>query len=385
MKNQDDQEAALYTIAAAWLRSRGLRQEEISSQLAITQPEVSRLLKRAQEENWLEVLPPKFRCPKSARPLWELAQTRFFACPKVYGKLRASQIKGESVLQRVTLVQSTPDETFSSSIIDVVTERLSGVSMAGVTWGRTMSGLVSMLRDHASLVPRPNRPIQFVPMCGEPLKDRVDPLKYSSSALAAQLNDIVNGPKHKAVPPSLAGVPAFIPMGFNDEEVETIRRFVRQVAGYAAVFGEAEENGTALRSTPSMVDQVDVIFTSVGVVHADQRGIFLRERIQLGDLTEDEVRRWVVGDISGVIIPRAKVPAALAARIERMNDRSLGIRSHHLLNCAENAAKTGKPGVVVLALGPSRCEMVQRCVQLGYISELIIDQALAETLSKQLK
>jgi hypothetical protein len=96
-------------------------------------------------------------------------------------------------------------------------------------------------------------------------------------------------------------VPAFIPALFDKEnEIETIRRFIRQVAGYATVFGDGEE-GTQ-QSVP-MIDRVETILTSVGVAKGEYKGIFLKERVELGDLTRDELEEWVVGDVGGVIIP----------------------------------------------------------------------------------
>jgi DNA-binding transcriptional regulator LsrR (DeoR family) len=40
--------------------------------------------------------------------------------------------------------------------------------------------------------------------------------------------------------------------------------------------------------------------------------------------------------------------------------------------------------VIVLAIGKARCEVVLRCVQIGLVNELIIDQELARELTAHL-
>jgi DNA-binding transcriptional regulator LsrR (DeoR family) len=89
-----------------------------------------------------------------------------------------------------------------------------------------------------------------------------------------------------------------------------------------------------------------------------------------------------VGDIGGIIIPRRGLPKAEANRIKEMNDRWTGIQEHHLQRCAREASKNGRPGVVIVALGQKRCDMVRRCVELGLVNELIIDQELAQGLKE---
>ena len=51
----------------------------------------------------------------------------------------------------------------------------------GVTWGRTVHGLVKTLRESLQRPLRPDHPIQFVPLCGELLQDpddRIEPTMW---------------------------------------------------------------------------------------------------------------------------------------------------------------------------------------------------------------
>src|SRR5215831_3959361 len=88
----------MYTLAAAYLRSEQKLQEEIAEILKISQPEVSRLLKRAVKKHWLDYPPPIFRCPEEIRDLWERAHARFFSSEKLLARLKATEPPGVSRL-----------------------------------------------------------------------------------------------------------------------------------------------------------------------------------------------------------------------------------------------------------------------------------------------
>jgi hypothetical protein len=70
-----------------------------------------------------------------------------------------------------------------------------------------------------------------------------------------------------------------------------------------------------------------------------------------------------------------------------MNDRWTGMRIDHLRQCAMTARREGfqaeKPGVLMLATGARRRNIVLRCVELGLVSELIIDQDLNHALTAE--
>jgi hypothetical protein len=89
------------------------------------------------------------------------------------------------------------------SVVDIITDRLSRIKVVGVSWGQDDQSPRRDARRTHPRSPRGQDPIQFVPLCGEPLKDRVNPLRYSSSALAARLGEIFNGRPRKSTPPRL--------------------------------------------------------------------------------------------------------------------------------------------------------------------------------------
>jgi DNA-binding transcriptional regulator LsrR (DeoR family) len=367
----------MYTLAAAYLRSEQKLQEEIADILKVSQPEVSRLLKRAVKKKWLEYPPPVFRCPAEIRDLWERAHARFFSSERLLGGLRAIEPPRASRLQKVWIYHGGAGGHFDRTVLPAVEAVFAQAAVVGVTWGRTVHSLATALREHLPRPLRAENPVRFVPLCGELLREPDDRIEHTSSALAASLHELINGARAAGgVPPSLRGIPAFIPSGFNAAEVKTIRRFMRQFTGYGAVFGTADGNGAV-----PLAAQADTVLTSVGAVEAERRGIFLSERVRLGELSEAELTAAVVGDIGGLIIPRRKLTPAQARHIAAMNDRWTGIKQPDLERCAEAAAHEDRPGVVLLARDRHRKDMVLRCVELGLVNQLVISRELADELT----
>lgn len=384
-RTRKPQDKELYVLAAAYLASKGDNQTQIADKLQINQAEVSRLLKIAiDEKKWLKKVPPIFT-PRGAEAKWETAKTKFaqfLSDNALRTKLQALEERPGKRLRSVVVIRNHPDN-FHPSVTETIKDVLQRGTVVGMTWGRTMRNLVDLLKETLDEPIRKDNPIQFLPLCGEPLKDRHDPVNFSSSALVAELNVLINGPKSPP-PPSLAGVPAIIPPGYKPSEVTLLRRFIGQVAGYSVVFGE-EKRG---ERTPGLVDRVDTILTSLGVAQNahPHRGIFLQERVDLGDISEAELDEMVVGDVGGIIIPRANLGKAQTQRLEEMGRRWTGLQKDHLRDCARDAVAMNKPGVVVFSRGDSspevRGRVVQRSIELGLVNELIVDEELATALGK---
>jgi DNA-binding transcriptional regulator LsrR (DeoR family) len=365
------EELRMRAMAAAKLRSDGALQIRIADALGVSQPEVSRLLKLAEAEGWLDYPSPTF---KPDEELLKIVEERYFSGRDVYDKLIV--LDEHRFLRKVRVIQ-TQDELFQPSIAKVVGELISNANAVGVTWGRTIGRLVEALTKYLDRTATLSSPIRFVPLCGEPLKDRLNPTQYSSTSLAFRLGQLFNG-SDELRPPSLAGVPAFVPHDFNANETSVIRKFIHQVAGYSDVFGDNVDE-----SSPGtgLADQVQVILTSVGVVDDPRRGIFLKERVELGDISSEELEEYVIGDLGGLMITRKAPTKSQQEKIDKkirlLNLRSLGIQERHFRACARSSLTSMTSGVVVIAMGAKRIGMVKRCVQLGLVNELIVDQELA--------
>jgi DNA-binding transcriptional regulator LsrR (DeoR family) len=375
---------SLLIAAVAFEKSQGKYQQAIADALGISQPEVSRLLAEATSEGWLGR--PSFTVVNV--DTWQQAEDRFYSTAVLCADLRRRFGRQGQRLHRISLLHTGQDGRIDARAVGILTTLLGEAGTVGVTWGRTISRVVDAL--HARVADMPVRDkagkVTFVPLCGEPLADG-DPVSHSSSVLAMRLTEIFNAGNAATSAPSIAGVPAFIPLKVGKlKEETTIRHLISLVRGHARVFGIPDG---PRGEVPPLVENLDAILTSVGRVDPDRRGIFLKERSQIGDISEAQMMRSVAGDMGGVIIPNPRIDADDERRITEMNDNWTGVRAEHLRKCADAAHGAGfnrkRPGVILLALGAHRLKVVLRCIELGLVNELVIDKELADELGKHLR
>jgi len=367
-------------VIAACLYAKGMKQKPIAEFLGASQPRISRLLEKAEELGWIGERLFTVKDPD----IWQVAQGRIYSTTDLLEKLQPRDAKGRKQLNRITLLETNRKGRIDADKVDVVRALFGDAGSVGVTWGGTLSNVIDALRQRALDTRGRERSakITFVPLCGEPMLNGTNPSMVSSSVLAMRLSGVFNSGRDSGTALSIAGVPAYIPLEFvAPGEVDAFRRLFSKMRGHAQVFGTRPPREGAPQP---LADKLDAIFTSVGRVDSDRRGIFLKERVQTGDISEADLERTVAGDIGGVIIPKKGIGGDDLARIERMNENWMGMRLEHLQHCADAARSSGfvrkKPGVIVLAFGAGRLEVVLRCVELGLVSELVIDKALEEAL-----
>jgi DNA-binding transcriptional regulator LsrR (DeoR family) len=378
-KRARPREVLVEAQAAAYLYSQGNDQAKIGGVLGVSQAEVSRLLALARREGWLQT-----RCVLPEGAVAAVEQMVFSGRDALRERLGREAARGGAAPVRGFRVFHSGGEgtdaaawgarlrRFGQAAAARLQELLPRVRLAGVTWGATIARLVDGVRQ---LNPRPPAlpgPVQFIPLTGEPLTFP-DP-ETSASTLAHRLNEILaggQGPFH-----SLAAVPAFIPAKFSRQSRKAIREFIAEIAGYRVIF---ERRGADGRPQEPLADRVDAILTGVGTVAAETSGRLLDDRLVAEGLTKEQLRERVIGDIGGVFLPRS----ARDRVVRGINDRWAGVRLEHFARCAQEAARgAGRAGVIVLAIGRSKAEVVLECVRGGLVNELIIDHELAQALTQ---
>ena len=65
-----------------------------------------------------------------------------------------------------------------------------------------------------------------------------------------------------------------------------------------------------------------------------------------------------------------------------MNDGWVGFMTQHLDRITQNASEEGPPGVIVVAYGAHKKDMILEVVRLGYVNHLIVDRSLADELKE---
>jgi DNA-binding transcriptional regulator LsrR (DeoR family) len=350
----------------------------------ISQAVVSRLIKHAEKEGWLErrLIFHGERLPKDRLDtLRRLVEPRgLFEALKALGA-------GSGVSVRTLRIVDTGGSGASTRAMDARLTRAGHLAapyvasliprseVFAVTWGSTVSHAIAGLE---ALTPAMDvrHPLLFVPVCAEPTAQSSN--KDTSSRLALRLQSLTRpaGPSPRT--PSLSGVPALIPRKFRDAEMKAIRKFVEQTASYRDVFGG---------SVP-LIDKVDSVLTSVGP-SSRPMGFIHEELMRAGSteaelLTKSRLAALVAGDIGGVLLPRPGLDKAGLREVDELNRMWTGINRRHFARIARQADSAKRPGVIVLSCGGDRAEIVAEAVRCGLVNELIVDRELAEKLAKQL-
>src|SRR5947209_9633410 len=144
MKHKTSDEQNLYVLGAAYLASQKQLQKDIADNLDISQPEVSRLLKRAEKNGWLEPAAPKFAC--SDPGLIAQMKSKFFSSAKVLQELRKLEKRSSGILKQVFIHQSCGENQFEPDVAKTIETLVMQADILGVTWGPTLSELVDILR-----------------------------------------------------------------------------------------------------------------------------------------------------------------------------------------------------------------------------------------------
>src|SRR5262249_54387810 len=99
----------LYTLAAAYLSSKGDKQTDIAAKLEVNQSEVSRMLQEAIKRNWLKMANPVFSPTKDVEALWQAAQAKFAKFLSSNDLLQQlKELEGEEArLRAVTVVRGS--------------------------------------------------------------------------------------------------------------------------------------------------------------------------------------------------------------------------------------------------------------------------------------
>jgi DNA-binding transcriptional regulator LsrR (DeoR family) len=128
---------------------------------------------------------------------------------------------------------------------------------------------------------------------------------------------------------------------------------------------------------------LDGILTSVG--SKDQPGRFWSgEFFRQGDIDLPRLRRGALGDLGGAFVANPAAKKTDRDYVARVNEQWTGIKEVNFRRCAVRARKHKLPGVVVLAVGGVRAEVILQCVKLGLVNHLILDSDCAQKLNSLL-
>jgi DNA-binding transcriptional regulator LsrR (DeoR family) len=253
---------------------------------------------------------------------------------------------------------------FGCEVAPLLVSLLSQSSYAGVAWGRTVTAAISAVQRACEAPPaRPRGPLVCVSTVGGLVGELKVRAESSSSILASRLAEAINGDWEDLY--TLHGLEAFISFLDSSDEIDTIRKRISRFPNYQAIFGGP--------SQPGVIDRLDAIVTSCGDAH-HYNDFWTTELPRIG-VSPEKLNSLTHGNIGGVLLEREDLEANDRALFADIARRWTGITRQHYEQCVQR-----KPGVILLALGHNKADVVLRCVELGLVTELIIDEDLAMAL-----
>lgn len=360
---------------AAYLRAtHNMSQAEIGKVLGdLSQPQVSRLLAHAEQQHYL-VIEQRFAREKFDKA-WLREIEQLLNPPQLVNDLQRYCTREGVALPRLRTFDSGPGNTdirlhqrrarFGKMAAGRIVELIGMSRVVGVAWGRTIKSVLEGIQ--VSHLPfGAAHQIEFAAVCAELVS--LAQSGHSSSMLASSLDGIFNPEPDES--PQLTAFPAYIPARYDESVRNSIRTYVSDTAGYRRVFSGPD----------ALIGRMDMLMTSVGSANSPIHGSF-DELVSAGEVDAAELRKLVLGDMAGILIPRRDLDAADAQIVGGLNEMSTGIRLEHVKAIARRGfADPDRAGVVVLALRSERAEIVLELVRRGLVNEVVIDHACARAL-----
>jgi DNA-binding transcriptional regulator LsrR (DeoR family) len=364
----------------AYLVSQGYRAKDIVQLLdGATGTQVTILTTEAARDGYLDRAPAFHREKCTPQELEELDNLDLSI--QLRERLRAAAIgRGVAESHALRRIRVLPSggwghsqeslmrrlEYFASCVASELLARIAESSVLGVTWGTTLATAVEAV-SHLDLTPLRNGGRRFIATCGEPFS--MEPFLASSSHIAERL-DMLQGGEGVNVS-TLRGLPAFIPREFHRD---VILRFIHGHTAFGRIFGYSPAE-----RQKSAISELDTVLTSVGTLE-DPPSKFVGELVAKSKRSLEYLRQLTMGDIGGALIEHPKLSPTAEKNFQHIADMWIGISAQDLAGVVARSAGTAKPGVVVLAIGKNKVNIVHECVSRGLVSQLFVDQDLAIAL-----
>jgi DNA-binding transcriptional regulator LsrR (DeoR family) len=352
---------------------------------------ITRRLDEVRQAGWLRDR-PVFDPPAE---VWEQLQGRM-TCADVENVLLAHF--GRERLQRLTVIPGPvrPNAESERESLPENVERIglyaarrlsetldSGSHVVGVNWGWSVRQCMVNLRPS-----HPNPSLRFIPIVGNLSLDENDPhfeeaIECSSNRLAQTAASAFEAPRA----PRLS-TPAYIPRRFHDDprRLRAIRDFIEGDVSYRRIFGERDEAG---ESHPGLIEQVDTLVTGLTSLDVETLPTYRPNLITPEDIPVLQ-RAGVVGDLALhlIVSEDASADAGKASPerelVSRINDLIVGASPADFIRVAAKtrSGETRGLGVVVLAVGPWKAEILATAIRLGAVNELITDLETALAIGR---
>jgi DNA-binding transcriptional regulator LsrR (DeoR family) len=378
-----------FAIAAAFLLAQGKSRAEIAAKLKRSEPEVAKLIGLAKELGYLSRAPAFLRYHVNNAD-WREVERHFFGEASFTSALQT--LLPPNVPFEAHVMLGNYNEFIHAAAI-YVGHLLRLANRLGLMWGRTVHLLVENIKACGEHLDRDalNR-IECVPLCGDPIHlMNQREIEYSASWLAVELERALRGKaKYREEFPCLIGVPAYLSRavraGARSDGGNWVS-FVHQIPGYETIFGR--KPGQRFR----LADEVDTIIMGAGIIGPDSgpwkpsqprepsTGDFIQERLQQEqDVSNERLARLIFGDVGGLLLERPGLNREDRQLVDELNRGWTGLQIADLQRIAKATHKNGKPGIILIAAGDAKAEVLHAAIKLGLVNQLVVDVPLKDRL-----
>ena len=162
------------------------------------------------------------------------------------------------------------------------------------------------------------------------------------------------------------------------KEIEALRVFFTELEKFTQIYGDHDD---------ARIRKVEMVLASVGAVDRESPwySSFLKTTIGLDPNDKgDNISHYVAGEIGSVFLPLESGDKRIRERLQEVESRWVaGPKLSDLQKLALDSPKKGNPGVVVVAHGESKADVLFAAIQLGCVNEIIIDVPLAKQIERK--
>jgi DNA-binding transcriptional regulator LsrR (DeoR family) len=262
---------------------------------------------------------------------------------------------------------------------------LSSQSGIALGWGKTIANSIlevaERIKSEKKVKPRRRKKITIIPTVGTPPSTTPDDLATSSTKLARTLSEAINGTWNVL---SLDNIWPVSPPGLEGERRLGFFQANLIKGNYKAIFGDPD----GFDSETPLIRTVDTILTSAGAFHVES--YYMKELVETGKVTKEELIKLSIGDIGGVLIPSKAVESnpINKTRFDGILSLWTGPKLEDYQNVARQAAANdalhAPAGVILCALNGNKANIVLNLVRLQAVSVLVVDCHLANSLQRLL-
>ena len=258
-------------------------------------------------------------------------------------------------------------QQFGDQVAARLASRIQKTRITGVAWGKTIASVATALCSHVTNRSKESPPVVFFPVCGEPVDF---PASGSSASTSTNVFDqAVN--RSNGRPLSLGAVAARIPKFLGGSEQGIVRTFIERSQHYQRIFV----------GTKALICTADCILTSGGTfLSRTSDDLWLADILDAERITHEELSALTIGDLGGALIPRLGLSQAKQARLKEITSRWTGMTLEHLCDCSARNVAPAYAGVILIAMGTNKAQVVAEALRVGCVTQLIVDQSLAREL-----